>query len=288
MSKYRSTPASRIATLAVGGLVGVLVSALPSYAGFKPPGDLEKPGNRRGLATRAFEPKKGPLNESTPRRPSRAVPIPLPRPDVPPLWDSEADPPVPSLPGRPKTCVAPGKPTLTTLVPKSNIGLSASAFPTFYWFTPTNSYRILQFSLYEVGAEGRSRKEVYATTFQATGKAGLSRLSIPDQDTTVALKPGTDYQWVVGLFCTPKGRNGVIANGWVRYVSPSAKATKTFSKGKLRDQADAFAEAGYWYDAVHALATARRNKPEDGRLAKTWKALFESDVVQLAEIAQQK
>lgn len=288
MPKYCSTPAKRIATLAAGGLVGVLLSALPSHAGFKPPGDLEKPGNRRGLATRAFEPRKGPLNESAPRRPSRVVPIPLPRPDAPPIWESPDDPAFSPQPGQPKTCVASGQPTLTTLVPKSNIGLSATAFPTFYWFTPTNSYRIVQFSLYEVGAGGRSRKEVYSTTFQASGKAGLSRISIPDQESTLALKPKTDYQWVVGLFCTRKGRNGIIANGWIRYVPPTQEVAKKVSKSKLKDQADAFAEAGYWYDAVQALAAARREKPEDGRLIKTWKTLFEADAVQLSEIAAQK
>ncbi|WP_299486331.1 DUF928 domain-containing protein [Acaryochloris sp. IP29b_bin.137] len=287
MSKYCSTPAKRIAPLAVGGLAA-LGSALPSYAEFKPPGDLDKPGNRRGLATRAIEPQPKPLNESTPRRPSRSAPIPLPRPDAPPIWELPDEPATPPGPGQPKTCVASGQPTLTTLVPKSNMGLSATAFPTFYWFTPTHSYRILQFSLYEVGAEGRSREEVYSTTFQASGKAGLSRISIPNQDTTLALKPETDYQWVVGLFCTRKGRNGIIANGWVRHTPPTQEVAKTFSKSKLKDQADAFAEAGYWYDAVQALAAARREKPEDRRLNQTWKALFESEVVQLSEIAAQQ
>jgi len=54
MSKYCSTPAKQIATLAVGSIVGVLLPTLPSYAEFKPPGDLEKPGNRRGLAQKAI------------------------------------------------------------------------------------------------------------------------------------------------------------------------------------------------------------------------------------------
>jgi len=166
--------------------------------------------------------------------------------------------------------------------------LRATAFPTFYWFTPTNSYRIIQFSLYEVGAEDFTRKEVYSTTFRASGKAGLSKISIPDQNTTLALKPETDYQWVVGLFCTRKGRNGIIANGWIRYVPPTQEVAKKVAKGKLKDQANAFAEAGYWYDAVRALAAVRQQKPEDERLSKTWKALFESEAVQLSGIAAQK
>lgn len=275
-------------SLVMGAIASLFLPALPSYADFKPPGDLEKPGNRRGLATRVFEPKPKPLNESTPRRPAGVAPVPLPRPDVPPIWESGDEPPLAPAPAQPKTCVVNGEPPLTTLVPKSNIGLTATAFPTFYWFTPTNSYRIVQFSLYKVKADGSSREEIYSTTFQASGKAGLSRIAIPDQDTTLALEPGTDYQWVVGLFCTRKGRNGLIANGWIRFVPPPQALTQKLSKAKRQDQADAFAEAGYWYDAVQALAAARRAKPEDRSLSKTWKALFESEAVQLSDIAAQK
>ncbi len=273
----------------MGVIAGLLLPVLPSYAGFKPPGDLEKPGNRRGLATRVFQPpKRGPLDESMPRRSPQVAPIPLPRPEAPPIWESEPDPAFTPSPSQPKTCVADGKPTLTTLVPKSNIGLTATAFPTFYWYTPTNTYPIVQFSLYKVGAQGNSREEVYSSTVQASGKAGLSRISIPDQDTTLALVADVDYQWVVGLFCTRKGRNGLIANGWIRFVPPSDKVAKQLSKAKPKDKVDIFAEAGYWYDAVQTLAAARRAKPEDKRLSQTWKTLFESEAVQLSGIAAQK
>lgn len=208
MSKYLCNQTQLLtSSLVIGAFVGVLLSAWPSYAGFKPPGDLKKPGNRRGLATRLLEPKRGPLNESTPRRgPARVAPVPLPRPDVPPLWDSETKPPQPTQPAQEKTCVADGKPTLTTLVPNSNIGLTASAFPTFHWFTPTHSYRVVQFSLYKVNAVGNALAEVYSSTFQASGKAGLSSVSIPAQATTLTLEPGIDYRWQVGLYCSQKSR----------------------------------------------------------------------------------
>lgn len=291
MPKFLSNRSQRMTALVMSGFVGVLLSALPSYAGFKPPGDLDKPGNRRGLATRLYEPKRGPLNESTPRRRPAGVapPVPLPSPDAPPLWDLEnTAPSSPTSPSQKKPCTADGQPTLTTLVPKSNIGLTATAFPTFYWYTPTNTYRIVQFTLYKVGASGSQRREVYSSTLQVSGKAGLSRLSIPDQETTVALEPGTDYQWQVGLYCSKKQRKGLVANGWIRFVPPSEKIAKKIAKAKPKDKADIFAEAGYWYDAVQSLSLSRREKPQDKRLTKAWRTLFESEAVQLTAIAKQK
>lgn len=285
MSKYVLNQAQLLTGVVVMA-GGVLLSVWPSYAGFKPPGDLQKPGNRRGLATRLFEPRKGPLNESAPRkRPDGVVPIPLPSPEA-PIWDSETDSP-PNRPTRGTTCVAEGKPTLTTLVPKSNIGLSASAFPTFYWFTPTNSYKIVQFSLRKVNPANNSVEEVYSSTFQSSGKAGLSSVSLPTQITTVTLEAGVDYQWQVGLYCSKQKRQGLVANGWIRYVPPTDRLAKQLTKSKPRDQADGFAEAGYWYDAVRVLALARQTQPENARLAQAWKTLLASKPVQLPEIATQ-
>lgn len=281
MFKYVLNQTQLLASLLVIGS-GVVLSALPSYAGFKPPGDLKKPGNRRGLATRLFEPRRGPLNESAPRR---KPPIPLPSPEAPPIWDFEDAPP--PRPTRGTTCVAEGTPTLTTLVPKSNIGLTASAFPTFYWFTPTNSYKIVQFSLRKVNPANNSVEEVYSSTFQSSGKAGLSSIGLPTQITTQTLEAGVDYQWQVGLYCSKQKRQGLVANGWIRYVPPSAQLVKQLTMSKPQDQADVLAEAGYWYDAVQILAAARQTQPDNARLAKTWKTLFESKTVQLPEIATQ-
>ncbi|WP_299403917.1 DUF928 domain-containing protein [Acaryochloris sp. IP29b_bin.148] len=284
MSKYLRNPTQRLISSGVmGTLTGAMLFAWPSYANFKPPGDLEKPGNRRGLATRLFERRPGPLNESTPRRgPARVTPVPLPSPEAPPLWDLPSDP-TPSSPQKP--CVAGRNPTLTTLVPNSNIGLTASAAPTFYWYTPTNSYKLVQFSLFKMDPVGNPLTQVYTSTLQVSGKAGLSSVTVLAQETTLTLEPGTDYRWQVGLYCSPNQQQGIVANGWIRFVPPPSKLVKKLVKADARQTADLYAEAGYWYDAVHAFAIAQPTQPQEANLTQAWQALLTSDAVQLPEIA---
>lgn len=90
-----------------------------------------------------------------------------------------------------------------------------------------------------------------------------------------------------GSILLSKKQNGLVANGWIRFVPPTNKLAKQLMQAKPSQKADIYAEAGYWYDAVQALAIARRAQPNDAGLAQAWQALFESETVQLPEIAAQ-
>jgi hypothetical protein len=275
-----------ISGMLIGAIASIALPALPSHAGFKPPGDLDKPGNRRGLATRLHQPpQRGPLNETTPQPPDRVAP---PRPIVPPIWPVPAPEPLSQpTPSQEKNCVASQQPPLTLLVPKSNIGLSASASPTFYWFTPSNSFKFVQFRLYKMDRFGNPIEEVYGSKFQSSGKAGLSWITLPHQKTMFSLLPGVDYQWQVKLYCSQRQQKGLEAQGWIRFVPPQRQFLEKLRKTNPQDHYDVYAEAGYWYDTLQELATSRQAQPDDPRLQQAWKSLLESKPVQLPEIAAQ-
>ncbi|WP_236619127.1 DUF928 domain-containing protein [Acaryochloris sp. CCMEE 5410] len=179
-------------------------------------------------------------------------------------------------------CKASGNPTLTTLVPKSNVGLTASATPTFYWFIPQNTYQYVNFSLYSVDAEDNPTDLIYASTSRISGEGGLASVSIPKEGTTQSLEAGKSYRWMVRLLCSGNDRRGLSAMGWITYTPPSPQLANQLAVG---NKADVYAEAGYWYDAVQELAQQKQANPTSPAVNQAWKELMESEFVQLNQLA---
>lgn len=181
-------------------------------------------------------------------------------------------------------CKASGNPTLTTLVPKNNVGLTASATPTFYWFIPSNTYQYVNFSLYKVDAEDNPMDLVYASTSRISGEGGLASVSLPKQGTTQTLEAGKSYRWMVRLLCSGNDRRGLSATGWITYSPPSPQLSNQLA-AQPENKADVYGEAGYWYDAVKELALQKQANPNSPGVNLAWKALMESEFVQLNQLA---
>lgn len=183
-------------------------------------------------------------------------------------------------------CKASGNPTLTTLVPKNNVGLTASATPTFYWFIPQNTYQYVNFSLYDVDTDDNPTDLIYASTSRISGEGGLASVSLPEQGTTQSLEAGKSYRWRVRLLCSGNDRRGLSAMGWITYTPPSPQLANQLA-AQPGNKADVYAEAGYWYDAVKELALQKQANPNNPEVNQAWKALMESEFVQLNQIAAQ-
>jgi hypothetical protein len=135
---------------------------------------------------------------------------------------------------------------------------------------------------------GNPIEEVYSSKFQSSGKAGLSSITLPHQKTMLSLLPRVDYQWKVKLYCSQAQQEGLEAQGWIRFVPPQRQLLEQLRKTNPQGHYDVYAEAGYWYDTLQKLATARQAQPADPRLQQAWKSLLDSQPVQLPEIAAQQ
>ncbi len=183
-------------------------------------------------------------------------------------------------------CKASGQPTLTTLVPKNNLGLSASATPTFYWFVPANTYQYVNFTLTKVDAADQPTDVIYSVLSRISGQGGLASVTIPEQATTQTLEAGASYRWQVRMLCSNQDRRGLSATGWVTYMPPSPTLANQLA-AQPSNKFDVYAEAGYWYDAVKELAILKQAYPGNSQVQQAWKSLMESEHVQLNQLAAQ-
>ncbi|RMH64960.1 MAG: DUF928 domain-containing protein [Cyanobacteria bacterium J003] len=220
-------------------LAVLILNASLSWAGFTPPRNLSRPGNREGAATR----------------------------------------------GVCKVQTAADEPDLTTLVPASNIGLTAMNRPPFYWYLPANNYQALEFALFQSLADGR-QVPIYKQQFPIANRPRLDSMTLPGE--VPPLQEGVDYRWTVTLICNPNDPDPSqirFAEGWVQRVALPATLEKQLLKAKPLQRYDLLASHGLWYDALDALVKLRQERPNDIKVNTLWRELMTSEAVGLNRLS---
>lgn len=182
-----------------------------------------------------------------------------------PAWAGYIPPRRPSAPGGGGTtttgrrggCQGDEAASLTALAPQSHVGQTISTHPTFAWYVPTlpatnatNSLSIpVEFQLYTPTATGQ--QVIYET--QLPGTSGIMSLSVPDDQP--GLEVGKIYHWQVVLLCNPNRPSSALVTGaQIEVVDasqfPELSQTDDLDTTDRSQQANRYAEAGLWYDAI--------------------------------------
>jgi len=175
---------------------------------------------------------------------------------------------------------------LTALVPFDGDGVpffeqTISERPTFWFYIPylPISRRNAEFVLID-----ENEDDVYSATFPLTQQAGIVSLQLPA--TAPPLKEGKKYHWVFSVICNPLNRSGdATVNGWVERVPESLTLNTQLMAATPREQVSIYTEAGLWYEAWAAIATLRKNNPQDEDLKSGWMSLQQT--LGLTEISSQ-
>jgi hypothetical protein len=147
-------------------------------------------------------------------------------------------------------------------------GLTASDHPTVWVAVPRTTAKTLEFSLFDAQQNG-----IYQTNVPIDSSTGMVRVSVPP--TVAALISGQSYTWTAALVCNPQRRTeDWVATGTLHKQTPSAEFQRQVSKASSEQQVKLYAQAGYWYETINALAELRRSQPTHPKLATTWSDLL--------------
>lgn len=153
-------------------------------------------------------------------------------------------------------------------------GYTTSDRPTFWVYIPYNNAAIpARFSMDDDDAG----TTIYDTAVTLPTQAGI--VGIPLPATAPALQAGKRYRWFFSLNCKAPGASTAGTDSInveavvIRDILPAAIARQLTPKPSLQN-AIAYAQNGYWYDALTTLAQLRQQKPQDASLAKAWKDLL--------------
>lgn len=176
---------------------------------------------------------------------------------------------------------SPSKQSLTALIPETNLGLTVTAYPTFFFYMPQTSATIAEFVL----LDEENKTQVYQTTVPISGSPAIVSLSLPASKNVRPLEVGKEYHWYFSIICDPEDRSeDVYVDGWVRRVEPNPTLVRRLEKASPGEQVALYQNEDLWYDALKTLAEQRRLHPNHPGLATEWATLLRS--VGLDEIAR--
>lgn len=156
---------------------------------------------------------------------------------------------------------------IKALMPKGNFGWTLQEIPSIYVYLPKTSAK-------QVVLAFQDETEDYHETVFLPIKADERVVSFSLPKDRPSLEIGKNYKWKLALVC------GDIVDvehpqleGWVKRIDANSINTKLKGKSPI-EQAQWYAENGYWYDLIKVLKEARQANPNDNRLNLLWSDLL--------------
>lgn len=164
-----------------------------------------------------------------------------------------------------------GETPLVALMPnRENIGKTATATPTLYWYVPNTTA-----TSGELVVVDEQDNEVYYTSFDLPNQPGIIKLSIPEK---ANLQPGKSYSWSFSVICDYRYRNrDKFVQGKIEYISVADELKSQLKERSNLEKAQLYAQQSIWFQTLHIMAQMRSEKTTE------WQQLLQS--VGLLEVA---
>lgn len=156
-------------------------------------------------------------------------------------------------------CEAETAPVNITLLAPTHTAVTASGRPSFYWRVSNSTPVSLRFTL----VEPKVSKPLVDQEMTVT-EGGIISIEMPENSPELEEGKEYPYRWTVAVICDRnRPSTNIVAKALIQRVSASpelesqlAAASSDYERGVV------YAEAGYWYDALDAIATSYSQQPD--------------------------
>lgn len=182
-------------------------------------------------------------------------------------------------------CIGTAQTTLTALAPYSHFGQTVSSQPTFAWFVPDIEPHVMEFTLYEYGANGKG-KLIKRVKLQSS--SGIMKLSLAQEK--YSLSVGQKYLWQIALLCNPNyPSEDLVAETVIEVVAmPPRLAIALSQTTEPLKRAELYADGKLWYDALFEGLEDPKNKAFSLKLLAELSFLEAEEAVRTSEQALKK
>jgi Domain of Unknown Function (DUF928) len=163
----------------------------------------------------------------------------------------------------------PGQKPLTAIVPESEMGRTASAYPSIFLYVPSSPEQ----SKMEFELRDENENLIYRQEFLGHGQDGIYRIDIPTYVTP--LQEGKNYLWSFSLICseTDLAASSVVG-GWINRIENSQSIQRKIQTASPSDRPEQYTEELLWYDLMTSLADLRQSDPNNPTFQNTWTNLL--------------
>ncbi|MCU0570369.1 MAG: DUF928 domain-containing protein [Oculatellaceae cyanobacterium Prado106] len=144
---------------------------------------------------------------------------------------------------------------LRPLMSSRNYGLTFAEHPTLFVQVPATSAKQVVLTF-----QDEARTFYQRTFLPIQTHAGVAQFQLPTTQTPLTV--GKNYRWSLVVVCGEHVQpDDPVFMGWVQRVEPRGEGDRLTQKSPLQ-QAQWYAERGYWYDMLTVLNTLRPTYPE--------------------------
>jgi hypothetical protein len=155
----------------------------------------------------------------------------------------------------------------TLLLPSSNIGLTASEYPTFF-VGVTRYAKNGTFILYD-----QAGKKIYEMSIPLNENLGVFAINLPK--TAPGLEIGKYYRWSFTLVYGPTKQG--MAEGFISRIEININLQEKLDKSTPLERAALYAQNGIWFDTLSTLAMMRQEEPKNAIFVNEWQELLKSE-----------
>ena len=144
---------------------------------------------------------------------------------------------------------------VVSLTPEDNLNRTVLTHPTFWFSLPAiESSRQIEFALID-----QDEELIYAETLQATGKAGLESVSLPQ--TVPALQPDQAYKWHLSVVCNPNSRaTDLVVWGWIERTLAQSSTLQQIEQATPQERLALYSNLSAWNDTLTELVALHRDR----------------------------
>ena len=161
---------------------------------------------------------------------------------------------------------------ISYLLGQNNRDYTLDAYPTFWFYIPTNLKNIanLEFTLKNL----ETGQEIYNHPLEVKKNNGLVGLSIP-QAPQYALATNVNYLWSLNIECAEnKEDTPLFLSGWVHRLPLNSDLQNQLSATSEQEKYRIYVEEDLYYDALNNLVQLRMSEPNNPGLEKAWNQLL--------------
>lgn len=149
---------------------------------------------------------------------------------------------------------------LIAVVP-NHVALTTQAQPSLFWFQSKPAKAKFEVTV----VEPKKAKPLLSLTAPEANKPGIHRVKLAKYK--VELQPDVAYEWSVAIVPDAENRSrDVIAKGVIKRINPPGDLANRVAQMGDVERAEAYGQAGIWYDAFESVSNAIEAHPDDASL----------------------
>lgn len=157
---------------------------------------------------------------------------------------------------------------IVALMPEDNLGLTATANPSLFFYVPQSTAKAAELLILSEGGDLVATQEV-----PINGKAGI--LSVTLDPAKVTLQPGQKYQWIFSLTCKPNEPDAnPFVTGWIERTELDSNLAAVIARVPAAERLPLLAANQLWNDTLATLVALQRQTPKDPALKQQWQDLL--------------